>query len=511
MAIAEDLSRDYAAMEEKAEGAAKVRVAVHDASRVEWSVSVPLPDDRPIEYLLNVALEIPNNAFVRHSPWDQMQAFTRLDGPHLTEAMRSGDDVTIDHLRRGALAMASQLARAADGFSRHCRLAGSLFATAPHSELEDALTIWIEAALRIAEEAREKLATPTKGEADELVRERRLVDEYISVRLFEMLAGAERALSGVMRSKSPNADRLAPVVADVEARLAEVMSLELSYRETQGFANADPGDASALEHYLDRASRLKKHFQEVLFLEPETYQVAERAYHWVAAFFAVIASTWAFAWQIALINQANATTTLNLSSGVLTLALIAGVVYAAKDRIKEIGRNWMTHRMHRVWGAQRVTRYRAPERRLSDRDVVATARESFEQKTRELADTLNPHCTARRTVTVLSYEHKGQVLPNAPLRGSGVRRVKHVFRYDLSPMFARLDDAVKPVPVLDGKRVRFIDAPRCYRVPFSVTIMCGGRKTVEHSILVLHKRGLERLEREKDSNPSLAEVGLEPN
>ena len=32
----------------------------------------------------------------------------------------------------------------------------------------------------------------------------------------------------------------------------------------------------ALERYLDRASRLKKHFQEVLFLEAETYQVAER-------------------------------------------------------------------------------------------------------------------------------------------------------------------------------------------------------------------------------------------
>lgn len=506
MAIAEELSREYAAMEGATEGAAKVRVAVHDASRVEWSLSLPLPDDKPVAYSLGVSIEIPNNTFVRHSPWDQMQAFTRLDGPAITAA---SDVVTIDHLRRGALAMASQLARAADGFSRHCRLAASLFATAPHSELEDALTIWIEAAVRIAQEARERLARPAEGDADELVRERRLVDEYISVRLFEMLAGAERALSGVMQSKTPHAARLAPVVADVEARLAGALSEELAYREAQGFVNAEPTDPTALEHYLDRASRLKKHFQEVLFLEPESYQVAERAYHWVAAFFAVIASTWAFAWQIALMNQANAATTL--SSGVITLALVAGIVYATKDRIKEIGRNWMTHRVHRVWGAQRVTRYRAPERRLGDRDVVVTARESFEQSSRELADTLNPHCSARRTVTVLSYEHKGEVVPNKELMASGVRRVKHVFRYDLSPLFARLDDAMKPVPVLDGKRVRFIDAPRCYRVPISVVVECGGQKQTEHSVLVLHKRGLERLEREKDSNPSLAEIGLEPN
>jgi hypothetical protein len=200
----------------------------------------------------------------------------------------------------------------------------------------------------------------------------------------------------------------------------------------------------------------------------------------------------------------------------MTLALIAGIVYATKDRIKEIGRNWMTRRVHRVWGAQRVTRYRAPERRLPGRDVVVTARESFNQSTRELADTLNPHCTARRTVTMLTYEHKGEVVPQVLLKASGVRRVKHVFRYDLSPMFARLDDALKPVPVLDcaSKKVRFIDAPRCYRVPISVEVECDGRKHTETSVLVLHKRGLERLERDErpdaSSNPSLPEVGIEP-
>src|SRR6185295_10225338 len=163
------------------------------------------------------------------------------------------------------------------------------------------------------------------------------------VRLLEMLAGAERAMSGIADSKSVHAKRLEPVLAAVESRLAEVLAAELVYRESRDFAVADPSSAEALERYLDRASRLKKHFQEVLFLDPESFQVAERAYHWIAAFFAVIASTWAFAWQIALMNQANAATTV--SSGVITLAVLAGVGYAAKDRIKEIGRNWMTRRV----------------------------------------------------------------------------------------------------------------------------------------------------------------------
>src|SRR5437867_2771325 len=131
MGIAGAFTQKYAALEAAAENGGQVRVAVHDASRLEWSLTVPLPSDKPVDYQLNVEIQIPLNAFVRHSPWDQMQAFTRLGGP---AAARRGDVATIDALRRGALAMANQLARASDGFSRHCRLAASLFAMASHSE-----------------------------------------------------------------------------------------------------------------------------------------------------------------------------------------------------------------------------------------------------------------------------------------------------------------------------------------------------------------------------------------
>ncbi len=512
MAIAELTEEAFVAEEAATEGAGRVRVAVHDASRIEWSLSVPLPKDAPLDYSLRVEMQIPSNTFVRHTPWDQMQAFTRLDGATPARVAGDGDVVSIDELRRSALGMASQLSRASDGFSRHCRLAGSLFATAAHSELQDALTIWIEAAVRISEEARERLSRAPAGEAAEVQRERVLVDEYISVRLLEALAGAERGLSGVTQSKSPHATRIQPVIAAVEERLAEVLSDELHYRIGRGFTNADPSSPNALERYLERSSSLKKHFQEVLFLDPETFHVAERAYHWIAGFVAVVASTWAFAWQIALVNQASSAQTF--STGLLTLALIAGVIYATKDRIKEIGRNWMTRRVHRVWGAQRITRYRAPARRLPGRDILVTARESFDQGVASLPDPLNPESGATVPVTVLSYEHKGNILPHAQLLASGVRRVKHVFRYDLSPMFARLDDAMKPVPVLDTThataKVRFIDAPRCYRVPIRVRVECGGHRYEESSVLVLHKRGLERLDREKDSSPSLAEIGIEP-
>ena len=149
--------------------------------------------------------------------------------------------------------------------------------------------------------------------------------------------------------------------------------------------------------------------------------------------------------------------------------------------------------------------------------MVVSARESFDQVTSRRPDPLNPGSGASLVGTLLRYVHRGTVLQQPELLASGVRRVKHVFRYDLSPLFARLDDAIKQVPVLDQipRRVRFIDAPRCYRFPVLVRVECGGVSTEEKATLVLHKRGLDRLERlDADRMPSLVdlkETGIEPD
>lgn len=491
-----------------------VRLAVHDASRLEWSFSVPLPREGALGYELELEMTIPENAFAPHAPWDQLQAFTRLDGPAMSVV---ADDVaSIDALRRGALAVASKLSRARDGFSRHCRLAGSLFTRAHPGELEEGLVVWIEAALALVVEGRSRLVRPRRADAEELARERHLVDEYLSVRLLETLAVCERSLSALLQARGRGHEDLGETVGAVEARLAEALENEVEHRDERGYVHADPSHPAALEHYIERASRLKKHFQEVLFLEAETVQIAERAYHWVAGFVALCASIWAFIWQVALTNQANTAAGQGISSGLVTVALVAGLVYATKDRFKEIGRNWIARHMHRFYGAQRVTRYRAPSKRLPGRDVVAIARESFDQRRERLVDPLNADAGATVPVTRVLFRQRGTALAKPELLASGVTRIKHVFRYDLSPIFTRLDDATKPVPVLDEatRRVCFVDAPKCYRVPVRVRVRCAGEPIHDESAtLIVHKRGLERLERlERDggSDPSLAELALDP-
>ncbi len=512
MAIAE-ISPHLIARSEKAsvEKAGEVRVAIHDASRVEWSVTVPLPRGKATTYEIEFELQIPANAFVRHAPWDHLQSYTRLDSPHGT----GGDAVTIDALRREVLALAHRLTKISEEFTRHCRLSGSLFnAKAPHPLDVDALSSAIVDAAALAKATRRDLCHERAWhEPSELQRERRLVDEYVSVRLLEFLASSGRSLRTLIESRSPHVASYLDAVNDVDARTADALEQELLYRKERGFLSADPKSLAALERYLDRASQLKKHFQEVLFLEAETFQVAERIHHVVAAFVAVIASTWAFFWQIALANRAIGAGG-QIGSGIVLLAILAGVVYAGKDRIKEIGRDWISGRVHRHY-AQRVARFRAPARRLPSRDIIASARESFDQWTVKLPDPLNPDSGAKVLATTMRYVQRGNVFPQTELSRGGVTRLKHVFRYDLSPIFSRLDDAMKQVPVLDEAthRVRFIDAPRCYRVPVKVRITTAAGTSEEAGTLVLHKRGLDRIERAGDAHDSDPDLdgGLEPS
>jgi len=132
--------------------------------------------------------------------------------------------------------------------------------------------------------------------------------------------------------------------------------------------------------------------------------------------------------------------------------------------------------------------------------VVIFARESFDTKVASRPDPLNPASNATLASTVVRYKHRGEVTSQAALLSSGVQGVKHICRYDLSPLFARLDDSAKRVPVLDAvtRRVTFIEAPRGYRVPVRARVECNGVTREVDASLVLHKRGLDRIETRAD-------------
>jgi hypothetical protein len=460
-------------------------VSIHDASRLEWNVSIPLPDRHALDYLIEVELEVPTNEAARRAPWEQLQSFTRLSG---ATAAASSDDSTVDALRRSAVTLTHMLERAREGFARHAR-AGALVEERSVGG-RDFLTIWLDAALRSVQETRKKITGASPADSTLIARERALVDEFVSVRLLEVLSESEGVVRSTMASVVQGDARAA--LESLSFKVANAVRDEFAYRREKGFLCPDARSPQSLEQYVERAALLKKHFEEVLFLDRESDPIDEYVQQGIAAFTALLAGLAVFAIQVVLAKREEVAK-LELGWGLLVLGLVAGFFYAARDRLKEVGRAWLTGKVYR-FHAQRLTRCRIPARRRSTRDVVVRAKESCNQTVRTRPDPLNPEAGASLAATLVQYVHRGRVLPQPSLTATGVTTVRHIFRYDLSPLFPRLSDEIQRVPILDEGRVGFAEAPRRYRVHVAVKVKFQREEHEERVTIVLDKGGLRRIE-----------------
>ena len=184
--------------------------------------------------------------------------------------------------------------------------------------------------------------------------------------------------------------------------------------------------------------------------------------------------------------------------GVGTFAVAFALAYAIKDRIKELTRGWITGRLMRLYG-QRMVTLKLPRRIDQARLVLLETRETFDVDSEPFAaDDLREiqDIGAPRRVVQLKFRMRATLHPAPALERAHIFSIKHIFRYDLSPIFSRLDNAVKQVPVLDEhRRVRFADAPREYRFPARIIFQPVDGETIDHhAYLVVSKRGIERIE-----------------
>jgi hypothetical protein len=173
----------------------------------------------------------------------------------------------------------------------------------------------------------------------------------------------------------------------------------------------------------------------------------------------------------------------------LFLALVAGVSYAVRDRMKEVGRVWLASGIQR-FAAQRFTRFT-----LASGRAVDTARESFDELTTPHSDPLGSELGTTGTDTHLKFVHAGTIHDVGLSDASHCLRM--LFRYDLTPLLPRLHDAVKQLAVRDSEtgKLRFVDAPRTYRVPVRLRVLYQGILEERSAVLVINKYGLHRLDR----------------
>jgi hypothetical protein len=137
-----------------------------------------------------------------------------------------------------------------------------------------------------------------------------------------------------------------------------------------------------------------------------------------------------------------------------------------------------------------------PSETDSKKSLIVRAKEWCNETTTIKPDPLNPESGASMRVTTVHHLHRGHLIANAKTTAAGAQRIRYVFRYDLSPLFSRLQDPVKRVPVLDEttRRAVFVDAPRRYQLPLQVRVSMQDTKREMRANLVLDKLGIRRLE-----------------
>ena len=466
-------------------------LGVHDLSRIEWTAAVQIPTRADRRYDVQLAIEIPQTVFASHSVWEHLQIFTRLQSP-AEEGPLEIEREDLEELRRDTLGVTHRLKRLGQRFERTCVAASAQLREAPDPQLHDTLTEIVTQAVDLIAEMRAALAI---GEAarQEVRRECALADEFLSHALIDFYAVCEHAVDeSLFSEKSMLRAADAPWGEELRCLLAEGLSEELVYRRGRGYLTPHADGHAELAGFLERASRLKKHFQDVLYLDVQSYFIESRTRYWVTIVCAALAAV-VF---LTMTTQLGSGARTGISLVTFLAVFVTG--YALRDVIKEAARGWVTGRLMRLYGQRQVT-LRLPQRIDRARPVLIETRETFDVDSEPFAgDDLREvnALGAPKRVVQLKFRMRATVHPSPALERAHIYSVKHIFRYDLSPVFSRLDNAVKQVPVLDGnRRVRFADAPRQYRFPARIIFQAVDGEALEHhAYIIVSKRGIERIE-----------------
>jgi hypothetical protein len=180
--------------------------------------------------------------------------------------------------------------------------------------------------------------------------------------------------------------------------------------------------------------------------------------------------------------------------GIGTFSILFAISYALKDRIKELVRNWLLGELVRRYGQRAVT-LRVPERLDPRRPVVVETRETFNARYVVLPDALNEKLGQTQRALSLVFRMQTRVHAAPGVAKHGMHRLKHVFRYDLSGICARLGDTQRAVPVLEGDEISLVAAQKEAWVPARLTVRgADGELRELKRDVVLTRSGVARIE-----------------
>lgn len=458
----------------------RVQLAVHDATHLGWSVALPAPQTKYLEYALEFEVEIPTSLVGEADLWSAFQADARLDAA--AEDNNGTKESFPTGFRRSVVGVSVRLARARDGFIRHTTLMRSE-PTADENHVR-ALTLWVTAARETLSRARETLLASEEVNTTE----RALADEFLSARLWTVLTDCTRSLRDLEQAFESRSVASGPLTFDaVEQAISAAVTGEIAYRKQHGVTNAEPVNGLQLDRLATRLRWLKRRFEHVLMLERESYEVVSRASGWLSALAAVVAYLWFFVVQTAFEHR-----TATVGWGLVLFAIASGVAYASRDRLKELTRDWLAGRVQRIF-AQRVIRFRPPSIPGKRYAPIIVARESFSRSSRSARrlDDDEP----LRDVTVVRFAHRGRVLrPERPTPWQSPHVRLH-FRLDVSSLLPRMKEAVRGfvAPDRTSGELTIVDVPRNYDLPIRIRFRHERQAAEGEHVLTANKNGLVRV------------------
>jgi hypothetical protein len=496
---------------------------IHDRDQLELQCTHPLVDageDKEASAELELFVFIPRNVGANASNYSKdefygdLTAFVRLDVPDIQLS-----ELGLDSPRSPLASVDRALAALANGEPSTnavhvaVKLFGHSFAEAVHdrvSSIEERLAHpdpgdraeLLAEVDRIGQEARAALASlrairrrfePFRKAAPRALAVLEQTDEYSSLCLdAEIAALAARARANLALIDGTG------FVPRLVSCLEHHARVEAQYRNDRGFLTSP--SATTGEYFAFRRSILKKSVQQALYIDTPRLSSDKFIRNTTGMVAAGLAATWAVVAQLPMQLR-------NLSSTAQTLVVLIPVIaYVAKDRIKELTREWLTRRLRasdhdRALGAESLV-----EAGLGT--IAGRVRERMQF--RQPAD-IDPDILAARSVgrtvrgaglhgeSVIVYQRRLTYhRPNgAPPLGAGMA-MRQILRLNLREMLSRLDEPEQESKHYDARARRFVvhRVPKVYHLNIAARLTSSAHDpVVARTRLVINKGGIVRLER----------------
>jgi hypothetical protein len=325
----------------------------------------------------------------------------------------------------------------------------------------------------------------------------RTTDEYASL----FLDGALALLAETAREEPRLYDGSGFVArfAQVLARHAEV---ESRYRRRAGYLNLDLR-AGGSEYFAYRQSFLKKAVQQALYAESGRIKDDQFIRNAASMIGASMAAVWALVAELPK-NVAHL-------SPIAQSALVAApiIIYVAKDRIKELTRDWISRRIRGYDNRVQIQAGALAEAGLGRVSGIIEESTSF-RKASGVPEEVMRMRTALRTVrnvdaseeSVLHYHRRLELAISDEGTAAPGLAFRQILRFNLRHFFTRLDEPEQHESHYAVDEARFVRValPKVYHLNLIVRVRSGGRRILlKRWRVVLNKAGIVRLE------PALAE------